>query len=361
MSTIGRYVVREISGHFLAASGVVLGVFVVQRLTQLLGEAAAGELPSDVVFTLLGIRALVALPSLLPATFYLAVVLALGRLYADNEMTALAACGVPPRRVAASVLGFAAVFSLVVAALSFFVRPWAAGEFDRVRRQAVARVQLRALEAGRFYEVGPEGRKVLFAESRSRKEGTMRRVFLQDRTDGRISVFVSDRAVEYLDPETGYRFLTLLDGRRYDLRPGPGKFEITRFRRLVVRTDLASTARSEPESPRVVATSILLRSARPQDRAEFEWRVALPVHAFLLALVAIPLARVDPRRGKFGKVAAAVLAYVAYRQALGTAKRWIADGLLPPVPGLWLVHALWLAGAGAYLALRRKAGEDGFR
>jgi lipopolysaccharide export system permease protein len=38
----------------------------------------------------------------------------------------------------------------------------------------------------------------------------------------------------------------------------------------------------------------------------------------------------------------AALLYVAYRTLLGTAKSWVADGVLPPTPGLWLVHGACL-------------------
>jgi lipopolysaccharide export system permease protein len=64
----------------------------------------------------------------------------------------------------------------------------------------------------------------------------------------------------------------------------------------------------------------------------------------------VPLARTDPRRGRAARVFLAALLYVAYRTLLATARSWVADGVLPAAPGLWLVHGACLLTA---LALAR--------
>lgn len=92
------------------------------------------------------------------------------------------------------------------------------------------------------------------------------------------------------------------------------------------------------------STLALLRSDAPADIAELQWRLAMPVSALLLVLIALPLSRVDPYRGKYAKLFAAILLYMAYRHLLGAAKDWVAHGTLPPFPGIWGVHALCLAG-----------------
>jgi lipopolysaccharide export LptBFGC system permease protein LptF len=38
----------------------------------------------------------------------------------------------------------------------------------------------------------------------------------------------------------------------------------------------------------------------------------------------------------------AAILYIGYRTLLGTAKSWVADGVLPAAPGLWLVHGVCL-------------------
>ena len=68
----------------------------------------------------------------------------------------------------------------------------------------------------------------------------------------------------------------------------------------------------------------------------------MPIATILLCLLAVPLGRTDPRRGRAARVVVAALLYVVYRTLLGTAKSWVADGILPPTPGLWVVHGVCL-------------------
>jgi len=77
MSTLSRYVIKETAAHAAAGLLVVLGVFVVTRLTTLLNDAAVGSLPGDVVLELLALRTVMALPSLLPAVLYTALMVML--------------------------------------------------------------------------------------------------------------------------------------------------------------------------------------------------------------------------------------------------------------------------------------------
>jgi lipopolysaccharide export system permease protein len=79
----------------------------------------------------------------------------------------------------------------------------------------------------------------------------------------------------------------------------------------------------------------------------------MPISAVLLCLLAVPLGRSAPRHGRAARVFLAALLYVAYRTLLATAKTWVADGLLPPTPGLWLVHGACLATALVFARTQR--------
>ena len=91
-----------------------------------------------------------------------------------------------------------------------------------------------------------------------------------------------------------------------------------------------------------MSTTRLLTSSDPRDRAELEWRLSMPVATLILALLAVPLSRMNPRQGRYARVFMAILVYAVYYNLLGVAKSWVERGKLAPVPGLWLVHALML-------------------
>ena len=87
-------------------------------------------------------------------------------------------------------------------------------------------------------------------------------------------------------------------------------------------------------------------------QAEVQWRISIPLAALLLALLAVPLSYTSPREGRFGKIAIAILIYIPYANFLVLARKWIANGTIPPWVGLWPVH-IAVAILIAYLLIKR--------
>lgn len=350
-SVLSRYVVREILVHVAGVLAIVLGIFLLRRFAGLLTDAAEGALPSNVILHLLGLRTIMALPSLLPVVLYLAILLGLGRLHQDQEMTALHACGVGPGRLRAIVSSFALIVAVGIGALSYSIRPWAATQLKVVEHRAAREVSADRISPGRFYELGGEAEQVVFAEDRSRTNPrVLESVFVQYRDGKELSVLYSEQALVHRGEDAGHRFLRLLDGYRYDLRPDKREYEITSYEEFVIRTPVETMLPEEP-AQKARPTSELFGSSAPRDRAELQWRLSMPVSALILAFLAIPLSRVDPRQGKYAKLLVAILIYTVYRQLLSTSKNWVADGDLAAFPGMWIVHLLCL-GVVAFFYIR---------
>ena len=86
--------------------------------------------------------------------------------------------------------------------------------------------------------------------------------------------------------------------------------------------------------------------------AELQWRLSVPLSTLILALLAVPLSKTQPRQGRYGKLAIGVLVFIIYYNLLGAAKVWIERGQLAPELGTWLVHGAMLAIALGLLALQ---------
>jgi lipopolysaccharide export system permease protein len=120
--------------------------------------------------------------------------------------------------------------------------------------------------------------------------------------------------------------------------PGSAEFRIVRFAEHVIPvqvpqlTDAVTALESLP-------THALLQSSDPGERAELHWRIALPVMCVVLTLLAVPLAHLRPRQGRFARVWLAVLVYLLYSNLVSAGKVWIARGTVPEVLGLWWAHA----------------------
>jgi len=98
---IDRYISKELLLTWLAVTLVLMLILLSGTLVRLLGRAAEGLIPNDVVWTLLLFTGARYLILLIPLSLYLGVLLSFSRLYKDNEMAALGACGMGLKRLCA--------------------------------------------------------------------------------------------------------------------------------------------------------------------------------------------------------------------------------------------------------------------
>ncbi len=338
---ISRYLLREIVLALIAVTGVLYVIYVSNRFIRLLADAEGGNLPGDVVVQLLALKSLSNLVTLLPLALFFAVLIAFGRLYKDNEMLALAACGVGTGRLLRTVLWAAFGFAGLVAGISLYAGPWAEEQSYRITDALKAGADTRGMAEGRFRELR-DGKLVFYVETLSNDGRTMENVFVETQgPQGVRNVLAAERGYYFVDETAGDRYLVLQNGYRYEGQPGDPQFKVIQFKEhglLVEERAVVSSARKVIAYP----TPALLGGKERHEVAELQWRIAMPLATLLLAALAVPLSRTTPRQGRFAKLFVAVLVYVVYMNLLVVSRSWLEQGTVPPYIGMWWVHALLL-------------------
>ncbi len=348
-----RYFAREILQTLLAVAIVLLVIFLSNRVVAYLAQAASGQLPARVIWTLVMLKTIKYLILLLPLAFYLAILLVQGRMYRDNEMVALQACGVGYGRLYRPVGLIGIPLALLLGWMSLQAVPWTAAVEYRILDDVRKDLDVGVVQAGQFRE-SSDGRRIVYAESVSADGRRMRNVFIRVRGSGRETILLTARqAVLEADAASGARYLVLLDGYRYDGEPGRADYRVTRFARHGFLIDNIQGGRPLRRKRNSIATQKLLASGKPGDIAELHWRLSVPLSVLVLALLALPLGHSSPRKGQYGKLFVAILIYILYVNLLGLAQSWTEKGRIPPSIGLWWVHLL-VAGLGAVLLVRRR-------
>ncbi len=356
---LDRYLFREIATSWVAVTLVLLLILLTNQFARVLGDVAKGGLPKDAAMQFIGLSATQYLTILIPVGLYLAVMLALGRLYRDSEMPAMAACRVGPAGIYRPLLWLLLPLTAAVAWLAIDLGPRAMLAMDRIGAEARREVDLGSIEPGRFTSFGPNG-AVVYGE-RVLGGGIMENVFLERRTPtGRVEVVIAERGeqVDTEDPDT--RLLVLRDGRRYEGIPGTTQFRVVEFVEHGIPYRLPSLDPPEPR-PRAMPIDALVKSDKPEHVAEMHWRIGVPVSMILLSVLAVPLARSRPRAGRYGRLAIAVLVFIIYFNLLSAAKAWIEQEKLPPEVGLWWVHGGVLAATLVLLAVQNAVFRRLFR
>lgn len=341
---IERYLLFEAARTWLVVAGVLLFLTLGLGFARFITEAAAGNLPVDAVLFLALYSAVENSGLVLPISILLAVLLTMGRLCRDNEMAAMLSGGIGLGTIYRPFMLLAVVVALLAAGLSLVAAPRADRAIERLTA-ATASVALQTLAPGHFLTL-LDGNAVFYAESRG-DGGALRDVFIRvthESREGRPTqtVVTAEKAVQRTNPDTGAQILVLKNGWRYEGRPGEADYRIVRFGEHGVRIRVDGRA-AGADDVSVLPTTDLLASDTAAAAAEFQTRVSVPLSILILALLALPLGRLPPRAGRYGRVIAGVLLYVVYFNLVHLATVWVETNVLPVVIGVWWVHLAMLA------------------
>jgi lipopolysaccharide export system permease protein len=332
---LDRYILREVVVSWLAVTGVLLTILITNQVARVLERAAEAQYPRGVVLELIALSTVQNLSMIMTVALLLAIVLALGRLYHDSEMTAAQACGAGSRTVLLPVLGFTGVLAVLLTVLSMQVAPAAVGRMIALRSEALRAGQFAPISAGKFRTFGG-GTTVVYAQD-TEKDGTLKRVFVERDRGGLLEVALAQRATHAYSEDGNLQLITLYDGERYEGIPGERKFRIVRFAENTIPVRLPELSESATGLEGLPSRA-LLRSGNREQRAEFHFRLAFPVMAIVLALLAVPLSRLRPRQGRYARIGFAVLIFFVYIQLTIAGRTWLARGVTPEWLGLWWVH-----------------------
>lgn len=339
---INRYLVREVSGPFVAVSALLVIVFMTYSLTVFLTDASEGLLGAGQVARLTVLKTVIALEVLLPIALYVAVMLGMGRLYSDSEMDALRAAGMGELQILMPILRLALILAVLVGVLSTVLRPLVYNSLYTLRAQAEANSEIDRIKAGRFYSYSASGRTVFIENTRGSLD-KLQGVFIRTRNEEGLQV-ISAREGRFVQNATAtHHELTLRDSSVFK-RTASGRDVFGQFADFTI---LLPIKQPEPVSnrPKIASTLELGSRTGPRERAEFEWRLSTPISTLLLAMLAIPLSRSRPRQGRYARMLVALIVYALYFNLQRMTLSWVEQGTLATIAwapaGLAVVIVIW--------------------
>ena len=345
MSLFKRSVVSEITNHFSVVLSTLVVVWLSVILVRLLGEAAAGRIGADVVIGLAAFTTIAALPIILAVSIFIGVLTTITRNFRESEMVVWFSSGLSLLNWINPVLRVAGPIALLIIALTMFGTPWANRQIGEYRARFELRSDLSKITPGQFLETENGGR-VFFVESPATPGGPLGQVFMRV-NDPEWLTLVTASSASTVAEENGDKFLVLGPGHRYDIKTGSGLMRLTEFDSFGARIESKDGEKSMENAReqtlnnrRSRPTELLLTDNLPASYGQLMWRIAVPLAALNLALMAIPLGAVNPRMGRSGDLLIAGLIAMLYLNLINISQGWIIKGQLPFSVGIWLIHAV---------------------
>ncbi len=328
-----RYLLWEITRPLLGVLGVLMGIFAGYLATSELISQHAGLLTPGALGRVVGIKLLLAMDVLMPMALYLSMIIGLGRLQSDQELVAMKAAGWGGPQLFQALLPLILLVAGVAAYLSLLVRPWGYGMLYEQRRAAMQNLSLTSLEPGHFQLLG---RSVLFAEGRAGNQLTG--VYFDQQNGTSRWVIRAQAVTEHTGAgeEASGHGLLFQKGWLYILAAPPQADTAVHFQVLMVHIPLPPP-REAVTKTKALPSARLWQEATPSNTAELQWRLWSPVSAVMLGILAIPLSRGPPRKGRFGKVLVALAVAALYYNSGAALKGFMQSNNLPAIPGLFLI------------------------
>lgn len=336
---IERYLIAEVRRPLVAVVCILSFIFASYTAGRYLADALSETLGMQAIALMVMFRTLIALEVLIPVALYVSVVIGLGRLYNDQEMTILSAVGISSLRVYWAIFLLALPVALAVGVLSLVGRPWAYQQAYQIAASAHVEIPLDRLRAGRFYVDSETGRMIL-AEEVDSKRGLLRGVLIYERSAQTTRVIRARQARQAPAGHEGESLLILHDGVAYSLDRAGSRDQILRFGELSLR--LKQPEPTVDYNRKAASTVALARSDQTAELAELQWRLSRPLTTLLLALFGVPLSRTAPRRGRFSKILLAALVYALIYNVSGLARTWVEQGVVDAIPGIWWINAVMI-------------------
>ena len=355
-----------------AVAGIVLVISMGWRFNGYLNEAANGIWTKNILFLIMLYRLPDFLELILPISFFLAVLLAYGRLYVDSEMTVLQACGLSTARLIEITLALSVFVMIATAITTMWLKPAGESRVEKIYTGQLNLTEFDTLVPGRFQKIR-SGRRVTYTESVDHK-GILHNLFMNEYRNSRFSgpkevITVDAQTGDAIVDPNGNRFLVLKNGTRYSGKPGDLDYRVIKYKeygQLVAK----EKRKYHYGWNSAVPTKELIDDATPANISELNWRISIILMIPIIAIMAIPLSRVNPRQGRFTRLVPGMLLCFTYVISLSAGRAAIEKGLLPTWSGLWWIHGIfiaitwglyhldWLARPFQALAIRRVRREE---
>lgn len=347
---INRYLTREVLTTLFAVTFVLLLAFICQQAVRYLNYVAVGKIPTNILLKLISFEVPYLLALLLPLGLYLGILLAFGRLHTENEMAILQMCGFGKRRLMRLIISIALVVASFVIFLMLWVNPLISAKRQQIMSSDEATLHLiKTLIPGRF-QASPDGKHVMYVEKLSRDHLRAKNVFLAQEKKGpdetlQNSWMLVHASVGYQQKKPGLSdpFFVTTDGYRYEGTPGENDFQIIEFGKYEVRIPQPTTRTPHDESETLSTSKLWQEYQDPKRAAELQWRFSIGILTFLLAILAVPLSSVKPRRSRYVVLLPAIIVYIVYIQLLFVARHWLELAFVPIYLGMWWVHGVFFS------------------
>jgi LPS export ABC transporter permease LptF/LPS export ABC transporter permease LptG len=345
MRILDKYICREVFSHSLLGLAIFTFVFFVPQLVRLMELIVRHSNGAGSIGLLFLCSLTPVLAFTLPMATLVGVLIGLGRLSADSEITALNASGIGLRRLLVPVGVVAVGAAMLTLLVTLWLGPLSLRTFHDLEAEMLSAQAPFAVQPRVFDERFPH--LVLYVQDVEVTAARWRGVFLaESEAEAGSHLTLAEDAIVIAGSDRSNFELHLGSGTTHEFDPHePVHYNVTTFGSSDLPIQVSSaTSRTSAElsdAERPTHDLIVAAASSLTAKTEFQRRLAFPVACLVFALLGVTVG-VRPRRG--GRAAGFVLTLVlisGYYFIFVAGAHYAQIGRLSPVVGIWTANVAY--------------------
>ena len=338
-----RYMTQQVAANTAIVLLFLMALMLGGRLIRYFGIAAEGRLDVGLLFAIIGYNIPTFLELILPLSFFIALMLVLGRMYVDHEMSVLFASGISRGRLTRLMIPLITGLFVFQMAISLWAKPWGLSNSEQIWQTQSLGSLLDLVRPKTFIS---SGNYHLYVDEFDKEKRELKNIYVvQQQTDksGKIAkndvIITATRAYQVPSKDTDSSMqLDLFQGRRYELGTNNAKYNQASFEKYRITLEKpASEKITETNVETQTTAKLLANTQKPEVKAELGYRFTMPWLIIIAAMLATPLAQVRPRQGRWLRLLPSVLIFASCAISIISLRTAIGKERISEYAYIWLI------------------------
>ena len=338
-----RYMTQQVAANTAIVLLFLMALMLGGRLIRYFGIAAEGRLDVGLLFAIIGYNIPTFLELILPLSFFIALMLVLGRMYVDHEMSVLFASGISRGRLTRLMIPLITGLFIFQMGISLLAKPWGLSNSKQIWQTQSLGSLLDLVRPKTFIS---SGNYHLYVDEFDKEKRELKNLYVvQQQTDksGKIAkndvIITATRAYQVPSKDTDSSMqLDLFQGRRYELGTNNAKYNQASFEKYRITLEKpASEKITETNVETQTTAKLLAHTQKPEVKAELGYRFTMPWLIIIAAMLATPLAQVRPRQGRWLRLLPSVLIFASCAISIISLRTAIGKERISEYAYIWLI------------------------
>ena len=338
-----RYMTQQVAANTAIVLLFLMALMLGGRLIRYFGIAAEGRLDVGLLFAIIGYNIPTFLELILPLSFFIALMLVLGRMYVDQEMSVLFASGISRGRLTRLMIPLITGLFVFQMGISLLAKPWGLSNSEQIWQTQSLGSLLDLVRPKTFIS---SGNYHLYVDEFDKEKRELKNLYVvQQQTDksGKIAkndvIITATRAYQVPSKDTDSSMqLDLFQGRRYELGTNNANYNQASFEKYRITLEKpASEKITETNVETQTTAKLLANTQKPEVKAELGYRFTMPWLIIIAAMLATPLAQVRPRQGRWLRLLPSVLIFASCAISIISLRTAIGKERISEYAYIWLM------------------------